>query len=253
VVGLLALIPIVQAGSTWLLQRLPARHLLGLSPHSKLDIVVTTNATQRQTAGVADAYLTAVGEARGVAEVARVVARSYHKKAINVCISREYPGNPEGDILLLGGPRRNEWSKHFLRQFNESFGTEVDVDAEGRSLRLGTVLVEQFDQQIQGGVPTEDIGFVVIAPWEPSSKRRAILCAGLSTYGTEAAARFIFRDLLQNKRAARRFVRLVRKNEACVIGVRAAIAARIVQRTAVLVVDGKDVVWVGSPRPTSTP
>jgi hypothetical protein len=246
-IGIIGLIPIMQAVLNWLLRRLPTRRLLGFSSGTKLDIVVTTNDTQAQEPGVAEAYLTAVGEARGVAAVSRVLSRVYQKKPVTVHMSEDYSGNPEGDLLLLGGPRRNRWSRHFFAKFNREFPVICQLEAEECNLRLGDMAVNGFDHHHVAGVPVEDIGFVILAPWNISGGNRVIFCGGLTTYGTEAAARFIFQDLVNRRSELKRILRLIKDNEAAVIGVHAFIEARSVQETSILHVGEKEMIWVGQP------
>jgi hypothetical protein len=244
-IGVIGLFPIGREVYGWLVQRMPIRRMLPLGRRTRLDVVVTTNETQKQEPGVADAYLTAVGEVRGVAAVSRVLSRIYPRKPLNVHISEEYPGNPEGDILLLGGPRRNRWTRHFIDRFNREFDAGLVIDAENCHIRIGNFHIKDFDLRHVAGVPSQDIGLVIITAWGAGLTQRAIMCGGLTTYGTEAAARFIFADLHHDPALRRDIVGRLEQADAIVIAVHALIEARVVQQTSVYSSQGRKVIWTG--------
>jgi hypothetical protein len=250
VVGLLigsaGLLPLAREFYAWVLGRMPTRRLLRLGGRTRLDVVVTTNEVQTQEPGVADAYLTAVGEVRGVAAVSRILSTVYPHKPLRVHISDEYAGNPDGDLLLLGGPRRNRWSRHFVDRFNGEFAAGLVFDAEACRIAIGAFSVTSFDLRHVNGVPSRDLGLVILTAWGAARRQRVILCGGLTTYGTEAAARFLFADLHADRSLRRRISALVTDCDAVVIGVHALIEARAVQTTAVHVVDGQEMIWTGS-------
>ena len=247
IIGLVGLFPLVQAVRHWTLDQLPTRRLLEMSRSGPMDIVLTTNGTEAEDfeGGVALAHYTVVGDVRAVASVSRILSRSYPKKPALVHMSEDYPGNPSGDVVLIGGPRLNRWSRHFMEAFNRTFPVHVELDAEARRLQIGDLVVENFDQRYMASVPTEDLGIVIMAPWG-NTGQRVVLCGGFSTYGTEAAARFAFSDLLHDKDLLRRINHAKRSEDAIVIGVHVLVEARFVQQTSVMTVDGRELIWTGS-------
>jgi hypothetical protein len=172
------------------------RRLLRLNA-GDLDAVLSTN---EEGGGPARPYSTAVGELRGIAVATRAVHDAYGRKKISPHLSREFPGYPDGDLLLLGGPCRNALSGRFLDDMNRRYpsaGLELDaatgtIGLAGRRFVLDRRGHDSPPAESQTG---EDLGLIVLAPWSHHGQR-VLLCAGLSTYGTEGAARFLFQDVL---------------------------------------------------------
>jgi hypothetical protein len=131
-------------------------------------------------------------------------------------------------------------------RFNREYAVDLVLDAENCRIQVDDMIVSDFNQRLNGGVPTEDIGIAVLGPWSVDRKHRMILCGGLSTYGTEAAARFIFNDVNRDRKLRRRLRKLVNSNDAVVIGVHAFIEARSVQETSIMSVGGREMIWTGS-------
>jgi hypothetical protein len=233
VLGLLGLIPLAVSAREWLLDRRRVRRVLRLQNRGHLDVVVTTNYVQPYERGVAKAYLTAVGEARGIAALSRVLMRHYRKKNVDITVSVDYGGDPKGDVILLGGPLRNRWSRDFLRRLKEDYGVDVEILAEDSRIRIGEFDSGTFDQELEDDIPKRDLGVVILAPWSQNDEHRVVMCGGLSTYGTEAAARFIFVDLPKNNSENRRIARCLRNQQVAVICVYAGIGAGRVQTTAI--------------------
>lgn len=224
----------------WIFATRPARRVLGLQRKGRIDVVATTNHTAPPAPGEADAPLTAVGELRAIAVASRAVARYYPKKEMSLFMSKEYSVRPEGDVLLLGGPLKNEYTSGFLERFNlDHPDARVELDAEQHLLRLGDFELRGFDQRnTREGVPRRDIGIVLLSSWTDDSPQRVILCAGLTTYGTEAAARFLFEDVLKKTKRARTVRRAMRKSP-----VIAVIQADIVARQVIRARLHDDLVW----------
>lgn len=220
VIGLVvAVAPYVGWLVRWAAARRPARHFLSLNKDHPIEVIVSTNATQRAAAGDARSYTTAIGELRAVAVGARTVLPLYKRKKVSVYMSEEYPGRLQGDILLLGGPLRNKYSESFLKLFNRRYpGAQLLLEADARRIGLGERDVV-FDQRRQGGVPREDLALLVVATgiWSFGASQRVVVCAGLSTYGTEGAARFLFQEVLRPSVEGRRLRRLLSGSAAAAI------------------------------------
>jgi hypothetical protein len=242
--GLLGLIPLAVSAGEWLLDRRRVRRVLRLHNRGHLDVVVTTNHVQPYEAGVAKAYLTAVGEARGIAALSRVLMRHYRKKNVDITVSVDYGGQPTGDVILLGGPLRNEWSRNFLRRLKDNYGVDIEILAEDSRIRIGEFDSGTFDQELEDDIPKRDLGVVILAPWFQNDEHRVVMCAGLSTYGTEAAARFIFVDLPKNKPENRRIARCLRNQQVAVICIYTEIGAGRVQTTAIYKAGDRELITV---------
>jgi hypothetical protein len=211
-VGLaLGLIPYLGLVGRWLTRRRPARRFLGLHKDHAIHVIVSTNAMREAAPGEARAYTTAIGELRAVAVGARRVLPLYKDKKVSAYMSEDYAGRLQADVLLVGGPFRNRYSKSFLRLVNQKHpAAQLVLDAQSSLIGLGGSQFV-FDQHLDDGVPTEDLALLVIASdvWSTEAHQRVILCAGLSTYGTEGAARFLFERVLAASRSSARLRRLL--------------------------------------------
>ncbi len=178
--------------------RQPARRFLALNRDHPIDVIVSTNATRPPGAGEARSHTTAIGELRAVAVGARTVLALYKRKKVSVYMSAEYPGRLQDDVLLLGGPLRNEYSKSFLELVNKKYpSAQLVLEAQKHLIGAGGRRFT-WDQRSQKGIPHEDLTLLVAASnvWCAEPRQRVVLCAGLSTYGTEGAARFLFQRVL---------------------------------------------------------
>jgi hypothetical protein len=203
----------------WRLRRRPVRAFLGLTPDSPVEVIVSTNATRAAAAGEARTHMTAIGELRSVAVGARTVLPLYPEKKVSVFMSEEYPGRLQNDTLIMGGPLRNRYAERFLGYVNETY-PEAGLLLDAPTARIG---IEgqgiHFDQRRANGLPREDLALLVLAkvPGSDGEHRRYVFCAGLSTYGTEGAARFFFQRVLSPSRDGVRLRRVL--SGACVAAV----------------------------------
>ena len=195
---ILGVIPFAGLWIRLLTTRRPARRFLGLDKDRPVEVIVSTSATRQAADGEAKSHTTAVGELRAVAVGARTVLPLYRHKKMSVFMSAEYPGRLQADVLLLGGPLRNRYSETFLDFVNRKYpSAQLTLDARACLIGLGGRQIV-FDQRSRKGVPREDLALLVLASdaWSTEAHQRVVLCAGLSTYGTEGAARFLFQRLL---------------------------------------------------------
>jgi predicted RNA-binding Zn-ribbon protein involved in translation (DUF1610 family) len=183
------------------LKLIPARRFLGFDNKSKLDVIVTTSSITESSKGAkVIRTTTGIGQVQGVSNLARFFGKCFRKKEINISMSKAVHFRPINDLILLGGPAKNEFSSHFIKKLSkEAPDLKLMVDDE-----KGIVTVNgkkfQFDHHnIQDGIPSKDIGLVVI--WKnpfSSLKKRAIYCAGFTSYGTSGCSMWLFEDILTN-------------------------------------------------------
>jgi hypothetical protein len=186
------------------LKRHPARRVTRLGRRTPLDIIAPANITVPGDRREAATHMTSVGDVRAIAIASRFLSTNYRRKATKIYVGAG-PGEPDGDRLLIGGDLRNQATVSFLEAFNEFYHAEVMVDSLSRVVALAGQRVEDFDQHWvpsemhKGDLPTRDLAVIILAPWAPGDARRVLLCAGLTTYGTEGAASFLFSGLWTNK------------------------------------------------------
>jgi hypothetical protein len=208
---LLGVVPYLALAFRWRLSRHPARTFLGLGKDQPVEVIVSTNSTRAATAGEARAFTTAIGELRSVAVGARTVLRLYKRKKVSVFMSAEYPGRLQADTLIVGGPLRNSYAQRFLDYVNDTYpDAQLQLDAPAGVIGVGGRTIA-FDQRRDGGIPREDLALLVLAtvPGNDGSSQRFVFCAGLSTYGTEGAARLLFQQVLSPTREGVRLRRLL--------------------------------------------
>ncbi len=195
----------------WATNRRPARRFLKLGKDRPVEVIASTNSTLKASTGEAKTYTTAVGELRSVAVGARTVLPLYKEKKVSVFMSEEYAGRLQADTLILGGPLRNSYAQRFLDYVNDTYPeARLVLDAPAGVIGVAN-RNRTFDQKISGGVPQEDLALLVLAtvPGSEVPDQRFVLCAGLSTYGTEGATRLLFQRALQPTRDGVRLRRLM--------------------------------------------
>ena len=216
----------------WIAKRRPARAFLGLHHDQPVEVIVSTNTTRAATPGEAKTYTTAVGELRAVAVGARTVLPLYKHKKMSVFMSAEYPGRLQADTLILGGPLRNTYAGRLIDYINRQYpSARLHLDARANEIGVGGDPI-QFNQRREGGVLREDLALLVLAnvPNHESRDQRFVLCAGLSTYGTEGAARLLFQRVIASSTDAVRMRRLLTGRAAAAV-VHVHVASRQVIRT----------------------
>jgi len=168
-----------------------------------LDIVLPTS--ERKRGGLGISYvrsMTSVGNMRGATQIAQAVGRISRTRRISVAVSEEIESRLQCDLVILGLPGKNAASRMVLGHL-QARHPEIELDiAEaappGCSISLaGHTENYSFEKQPRGSAyPTRDVALIVV--WaNPLSlrRRRLLLCAGFTTYGTAAAASYLVHEL----------------------------------------------------------
>src|SRR5260370_5321758 len=157
-------------------------------------------------------FMTAAGGVRAVAIVARTVLPLYQRRKVSVLMSAEYPGRLQADTLILGGPLRNRYAQRLIDYLNREYPEAcLHLDAAANEIGVGGKILH-CDQFREGGVPQEDLALLVLAtvPGQEAADQRFVLCAGLTTYGTEVAAPLLFQQIMKPTPDAARMRRPLR-------------------------------------------
>ena len=215
VLGVVGAIPVFLALQEFLRGRVVARRLLRFTPREPLDLVLSTNAFEKEKDGVAVSLKTAVGELYGTATIAGALGRYYPKKQMRAHLSKKVQNTLDGDLVILGGPLHNEVSENFIEAVNKCYDIDIVLDPANRRLKLGTHYdVDAFDvKEDKDHMPRCDVALILLVDNVWSARgARALLCGGLTTYGTAASADYIFRT--QTQRAeGRRLRHVLRSNQ----------------------------------------
>jgi hypothetical protein len=226
VIGAVGAAPVVFSGVRTARRRSLAHGILLLSRTKELDVVVTTSEISRSMVGADPAQrpvrpLTASGELQGISAIANRLGRSYPSKTLTVHQSALLKQALTGDVVLLGGPVHNNCAKEFLNAVVKAHPTAGLVfDAHIRRIGLGGVVLDDIALELQDDVPVEDYALIILtnSPFTRTG-RRGILCAGFTTYGTGAAAEYVFTRLLEphSRRNARREAKTLPRSVAIIL------------------------------------
>jgi hypothetical protein len=193
------------------------RRILNFDRVSKLDVVVTTSDVRPPAIGIeTDRPLTGYGQLRGVGSCTRAMSRLYRHKRISLHFSRflRADGKLDSDLVLLGGPLKNQWSKTFLDDLVRHYEMRTfEFDEQRRNIRIDVTgfdpfEVEAFAPEMEdaraGGLryPKKDYGLIILSHHKGrrAGAFRWVMCAGITTYGTAAAADYLFGELVQMPR-----------------------------------------------------
>ncbi|MEU4554643.1 hypothetical protein EV382_1533 [Micromonospora violae] len=197
--GALGTVPVLIAARHLVSSVTHARRFLSFSRSGAVDVVVSTSGFSKSPGGTARSYKTNYGEVMAIAWVAKALGRYYRQKPLSIHMSERVAHTLHGDLVVLGGPLFNSCAADFLRGFNEMYaGSDVRIDAANGAIAVGTEFrVDDYDLRRVTGVPTRDLAVILVGrnPFAPKMGR-GFLCAGLSTYGTAAAAEILFHTLL---------------------------------------------------------
>jgi hypothetical protein len=204
IAGAIGVLPIVAGAIYWSQGYHRARRVLDFRRSVPIDIVLTTSAVGLSEHGApVSRPLTGYGQVRGVANCARALAAHYPHKDIVIHLSGFIKNRLDRDLVCLGGPAKNEVSKNVLADLPQRYGLkELIFDDIGKNIKIVDMdqrEIEErcFDPKLRDGMPSVDICLIVAFTRIKADGRttRCMLCAGFTSYGTAAAAEYMFLDL----------------------------------------------------------
>jgi hypothetical protein len=174
-----------------------------MSQKGRLDVVVTTSQIAVSEYGPpVSRPMTGIGQLDGAMICARTIGRFYRKKRLVAHMSVSPRNHLDGDLVLLGGLSSNVEARRLYDELRYQLGTESLYynDSETNDLSVADWACLDYDLGVRpNGTVERDIGLIVLwaNPGSPQdARRRAILCLGFSSYGTEAATAFAFDELV---------------------------------------------------------
>lgn len=179
------------------IRRMGARRLIGFDASSSVDVVCTTGDESRSRYG-SSATLRALapeGELQALGAVSNSLGRWYPRTEMSLQMSDRSTRKLDRDLVLIGGPAGNRCSAEVLSQ--EPLEGLIHIDASTSSLTVCSFQANGYDHRLANGRPQRDLGLILCArnPWSRQGKRRLIILAGLTTYGTGAAADYLFDNI----------------------------------------------------------
>jgi hypothetical protein len=180
-----------------------ARRYFRLNSKAPTSVVLVTSGYE--DGGIAGAihkrHVVSLATLQASAMFAEMLGTFHYGQGLKLTISEGLRSAPRGDLALLGGPVKNKLAAHFLSAFNAA-NPELRIDREikddKRILRIGA-WSETFTPQLQAdGTPANDLALLIV--WKnpfAREQRRAVLCAGFTSWGTAAAAEYYCTDFFR--------------------------------------------------------
>lgn len=141
----------------------------------------------------------------------RLITTLGYKKPHRLTVSEEVLGTVHGDLAMVGGPIRNRVSLNFLELFNEAH-PELRIDRERTEdgiwqISVGGELVASLEGK-EGRAVSHDLALLVV--WRnPFSgnvhQRRAMMFAGFTGMGNDAAVQYLDQKLPKGLLSYRRW------------------------------------------------
>lgn len=189
------------------------RPVLRLHRGRTVDLVVTTSAFDESVLGAAIRRpSTGLGQIITIMHATRKIARLYgNQSALSFHFSRALGRHRmDRDLILVGGPAKNELSQKFLRELSLRSGVPALTfdDVEGR-IGFGEHVIAKDLTGVHGDDIDEDFALIigVGSPFDPSGKARALFISGFTSFGTAAAGEFLFEHLTDFRWRLRRVPR----------------------------------------------
>lgn len=204
IIGLVGIIPVFYVSYNYVLSYLPARRFIAFNDSSELDVILTTSSVVESPKGArVQRATTGIGQVKGVSYLSKFIGKFYRKKMIDIHLGNELNIRPDKDIVLLGGPSKNEYSRRFIDILSTKCpDLNLKIDDENSTLAIKDKRFDISNLNINNGLPDKDIGVVVCweNPFSPASESgRAVYCAGMTSYGTSGSALWLFNDILTAK------------------------------------------------------
>ena len=182
------------------------RRMLALGPQKKIEFMVTSSRADVSRVGPPQREKRALrslvpsGDLAGVAELGAMLSRAYPAKSFVVTPTGASFANPEADHFVIGGPVRNDYAARLIESCQDTAGITSGLifDAGTRFIRFGTKEYgPDLDLDFSNNIPRLDYGIVMLAKVQRGPRScRVLLVAGLTTYGTHAAAHFAAHQLV---------------------------------------------------------
>jgi hypothetical protein len=203
VLGLVSLTGLTGIGVWRVTMRFSRRNrFLRLRVNEPLDIVLSTSRVERSTQPVSyRRTLISVGHLESVTAFSAAVGAIKRRDQIVVHASSHVAHALERDLVLIGGPVKNEISRLFLERLDLAYPDLGLLFGPGED---GVVRVAvdgtAFDVEPPAGELSCDYGLVVawVNPFAVE-RRRAILCAGITSHGTAAAATYLLGPVIDRR------------------------------------------------------
>jgi hypothetical protein len=173
--------------------------LLGFGSR-RLDVILPASVPLSDERAGITRPTTGMGSVRAFGYIARAIGRYYRKLPLVVQFSSAIAGRLDADVVSIGGPGSNLVTAEILRSLALK-AEAVFFNESTRSVRAPGLSISDYDLGVVGGYPTRDLGLLLICANPFADGRgRAIICCGLTSYGTAGTAQWFFEDVLRPAR-----------------------------------------------------
>ena len=208
-------LPVLGGAAIYAVGRIRWRRPVGFSTRGPVDVVLATSTSdESRSKGLIRKPATGLGQVRGIAIVSSYLARSYRRKPVRVHLSTDL-SRLDGDLVSLGGPLNNIVTRRMLEVVNRK-GPVLEFDEEAVNVRIVEgPSPDPIDLRLSDArVPDMDVAVVIAMPnpFSNDTQRRAVMCFGLTTYGTAAAAELMFTDIVSLRRSRLRELGIARNH-----------------------------------------
>ncbi|MFP3964379.1 hypothetical protein SMC26_18815 [Actinomadura fulvescens] len=171
-----------------------------------MDLVLTTSLRQLKPQGGRVAvvrHLAPEGDILAIAAAAAAISKNYRSKKIVTHVSERVRGPLDDDLIIFGSSASNRYCTDFFERFTLVQSLDLKFDIPNGSISIDQPAggprfeVDAFDiRKERDGLPRRDLLFIATAANPYNADRRAVVCAGFTTYGTGAAGEILFTHIL---------------------------------------------------------
>jgi hypothetical protein len=209
ILGIIGLSGLITAGQLALRGVSRTHGFLRLRGNADEAIDIVISEAEHGEGGVGFTYprtTTPVGNLKAATQLAQAGGQAARRRPIIVAVSQEVESTLTGDLLVLGMPGKNQVADlivEHLQRCHPEMGLDIQQGPPAKAAAIELCgHKDTYEPTRQPGVDIPDHDFALIVMWvNPTStrKRRLILCAGFTAYGTEAAARYLVDDLMGHR------------------------------------------------------
>lgn len=176
----------------------PTKRLWGLYEPEK---TIICTATTKDNTGIYLRPATGIGQLKAITHIVTSLNKAYKKFNFKNILSseEEIKQSIENDIILLGGPKNNQITKLFFKNF-DNYNLVLQDDEEDSAIywqKTNKIFRGKTDEN---DIVVKDYGIIIKTDnfFSTDKNTKILLFSGCHTYGTIAAARY-FCESVQKK------------------------------------------------------
>ncbi|TDD34753.1 hypothetical protein E1287_15570 [Actinomadura sp. KC06] len=203
--GIVGAIPVCVSAAYLVTRWRKVRRVLRFQPSGRVDLVLTTSHRQLKSQGGKVAvvrHLAPEGDILAIAAAAAAISKNYRSKKIVTHVSERVRGPLDDDLIILGSPVSNRYCADLLDRLSLVRSLDLELDIPNGDISINRPGGSRFEvngfdiRKGSDGLPRRDLLFIATATNPYNADRRAVICAGFTTYGTGAAGEILFTHIL---------------------------------------------------------